>query len=249
MRTHTAYLPVQSSRLYEEVAAQIRERIINADLQPGDKLPSEIELAQEFGVSRPVVREAIHHLQAHGLVTVKHGSGVYVCQPSIERFVESFSTLLQLAEASVLSVHEVREILEVEIAGLAADRATAEDLDALDRVLVEMDQVRNSPVQYMEIDLTFHRLLAQATHNEVLCLLAQLVAELLRQSRIRSVMSPNRIEKSSAGHREIFRYVKAGDREGSQNAMRSHLTIIREDITPAERVGNVPEVLLAKLPR
>lgn len=245
VRAHIPYVPVQSSRLYEEVAAQIRERIVHGDLQPGDRLPPEIELAQEFGVSRPVIREAIHYLQAHGLVMVRHGSGVYVCQPSIEGFVESFSTLLQLAEASVLSVHEVREILEVEIAGLAAERATAEDVEALRQVIIEMDQARNSPAKYMEIDLTFHRLLAQATHNEVLGLLAQLVGELLRQSRIRLMMSPSRIEKSSAGHREIFQAVQAGDREGSRKAMRSHLAIVRADITPAERVGVSPEALPA----
>jgi GntR family transcriptional repressor for pyruvate dehydrogenase complex len=220
------------------VAAQIRQRIVNAELRPGDKLPSESELAQEFAVSRTVVREAIHYLQAHGLVTVRHGSGAYVCEPSIGAFVEAFSTLLQLAETSVLSVHEVREVLEVEIAGLAAERATKNDLDALAAVLIKMDEVRNAPVEYMEGDLAFHRLLAEATHNSVLCLLVQLVTDLLRQSRIRSIMSPNRIEKSSAGHRQILMCVQARDKQGSRNAMRSHLAEVGEDLRPAEMVGH-----------
>jgi GntR family transcriptional repressor for pyruvate dehydrogenase complex len=238
MKSQPGYSPVQSSRLYEEVAAQIRQRIVNADLRPGDRLPSETELVQEFEVSRTVVREAIHYLQAQGLVTVRHGSGVYVSEPSIGAFVEAFSTLLQLAETSVLSVQEVREILEVEIAGLAAERAGIDDLDALASVLTKMDKLHDSPAEYMESDLAFHTLLAEATHNRVLCLLVQLVTDLLRQSRIRSIMSPNRIEKSSAGHKQIFKYVKAGDRQGSRNAMQLHLAEVRQDLAPAEMVGD-----------
>jgi len=222
------YRAAKRGRLHEEVVSQIQELIEEHQLRPGDKLPPERELTEGFDVSRTVVREAIRSLEERGLVEVRHGSGVYVAEPSIDSVTDSLALHLRVSESSLMALLEVREILEVEIAGLAAERATEEDCDELERTLVHEGQSLHSPDQYVEADLRFHEVLTRATHNEVLPILVNPLAELLRESRRVTIEPPGSSELSLMGHREIFEAVKCKDRHQARAAMRRHLLMVRK---------------------
>jgi len=231
--TASEFQPVQKSRLYEKVAAQIRRRIIDGDLQPGDRLPSEYALAKEFGVSRTVVREAMQSLRDQQLVIVKQGIGTVVDAPSSDSLGEALSTILQFRGASAYDLHEIRQILEIEVAGLAAERATEEDLVQLRKALKWMETVEHSPEKYTEVDLLFHTVLAKATKNEIFLVLLEPLIDLLRKSRLQSAVVPGAVQRSFAAHRLIYDCVRRGDVEAAQEAMEEHLREVGERLTVA----------------
>jgi len=223
------YQEVKRGRLYEEIVSQIQELIIQEELQPGDNLPPERQLVEQFGVSRTVVREAIRALEEKGLVEVKHGRGVYVAQLSSDSVSESLALLFRVRKSSLMALLEVREILEVEIAGLAAQRATEEDKEEMEQALRYESEVLDSLEEYVESDLRFHALLTKAAHNEVLPVLLNPFAELLRESRMRVTSEPPESrELSMQGHRAIFQAVRDGNKEQAREAMRQHFRMIRK---------------------
>lgn len=227
------YEQVQSSRLYEKIVAQIQQRIIDGELKPGDRLPPVPTLVEEFGVSRTVIREAIQLLQSKGLVTVKHGSGMFVSEPTSDTISEVLSTIFRFKGASAHDLHEVREILELQIAALAAERASEEDKAELLDCLEWMEKVRESPREYIEVDLLFHGILARATGNEVFLLLLEPLIDLLRQSRVKGTQIPGGVERSLIGHKALYECIRKGDCEGARMAMREHLGDVRERLEAA----------------
>jgi GntR family transcriptional repressor for pyruvate dehydrogenase complex len=229
-----SYEQVQNSRLYEKIVAQIQQRIMDGELKPGDRLPPVPALVEEFGVSRTVIREAIQFLQSKGLVTVKHGSGMFVSEPTSDTLSDVLSTIFQFRGASAYDLHEVREILEVEIAALAAERASEEDKAELLDCLEWMRRVCESPREYIEVDLLFHGILARATGNEVFLLLLETLIDLLRRSRVKGIKIPGGVERSFRGHKALYRCIRKGDSEGARIAMREHLRDVRERL---EAVG------------
>jgi len=224
------YHEVTRGRLYEEIVSQIQDLIIQEQLQPGDKLPPERQLIKQFGVSRTVVREAIRALEEKGLVEVKHGRGVYVAQLSSDSVSESLALLFRVRKSSLMALLEVREILEVEIAGLAAQRATEEDKEEMEQALRHEAELLDSLGEYVEADLRFHELLTKAAHNEVLPILLNPLAELLRESRRVTSEPPGSTKLSLQGHREIFKAVKNGDKEQAREAMRQHFHMVRKTL-------------------
>jgi len=222
------YRETKRARLHEQVAMQIQELIEQHQLRPGDKLPPERELTKGFDVSRTVVREAFRSLEERGLVEVRHGSGVYVAEPSIDSVTDSLALHLRITESSLLALLEVREILEVEIAGLAAERATEQDRKQMEMSLRREAEVLDSHDEYVESDLRFHELLTGATHNEVLPILLKPLAELLRESRRVTSEPPGSAELSFKGHKEIYEAVTRRDKEQAQLAMREHCRMVRE---------------------
>jgi GntR family transcriptional repressor for pyruvate dehydrogenase complex len=221
------YRAAKRGRLHEDLVSQVQGLIEQDRLRPGDKLPPEHELARQFDVSRTVVREAVRALEEKGLVEVKHGSGVYITEPSIDSVTSSLALQLRVSESSVMPLLEVREILEVEIAGLAAERATKQDQEQMERALRLEAELLDSHDEYVEADLRFHELLTKATHNEVLPILLSPLAELLRESRRVTSEPPGSAELSLQGHREILEAVNNRDKEEAREAMRQHFRMVR----------------------
>jgi GntR family transcriptional repressor for pyruvate dehydrogenase complex len=235
------YEKVQASRLYEQVAEQIRARIIAHEVHPGDKLASESELAGEFGVSRTVIREALKLLENQQLVEVRHGSGTYVCEPGPDAVAEALSTLSTFRGASVFDLHDVREILEVEVAALAAENATEEQKAELGRLLDLMHQAGADPEEYVRLDLLFHATLARATGNEVFLLLIEPLADLLVQSRLRAIQAPDGPQESLRGHRAIYDSVMAGNPDQARAAMQRHLAETRKRLVASKASDLIPD--------
>src|SRR5712691_9711999 len=158
-------------RLSDKVASMMLETILSKRLQVGDRLPSERELGEQFGVSRTVVREAVRALVAKGVIEVRSGSGLRVAAVDAAAVTESMSLFLRGGTLDFEKVHEVRALLEVHIAGLAAERATNADITRLREVHERMEREVGDVESAARDDLEFHRAIASATQNDLYLLL------------------------------------------------------------------------------
>ena len=220
-------LNVRRDRLYEQIADRILELIIDESVSPGDRLPSERELAQRLGVSRPVIREAVAALGVRGVLSVRPGSGTYIRQLTPRDASSPIELLLRLRreQNSFDDLHEVRQALEVQIAGLAAERADADDVAALQEAIDGMADAGESADLFIQHDLSFHDALARATKNELFLLLLAPITDLLWDFRL--VAFHHDPDESLYGglrhHRQILEYVRHRDVNGARSAMSHHL--------------------------
>ena len=160
------YKTIQSSRLYEQIVKQIEDSIERGDLKEGDQLPAERELALQFGVSRTAVREAVKALREKGLVEAYPGRGTFITSETSNSIRLTFDRMIKSGpREGTLHLVEVREILEPEIAALAAKRVTEESLNELREAIAIMDGAKGDPDSFIEADLDFHLALAEAAAN------------------------------------------------------------------------------------
>jgi GntR family transcriptional repressor for pyruvate dehydrogenase complex len=236
-----AYRAVATRKLHEAVVEQIQEQIITGQLHPGDRLPPEPELCEQFGVSRTVVREAFQVLQERGLLEVRQGQGTFVTEPTAETVSSALRLLAQVGGASTMEVAEVRDLLESEVAVLAAERAKPQNHRRLEECLHRMEEDLDNPRRFVEADVAFHRELVRATGNMVLELIVAPLYELMRDARGSIVDVPGGPERALARHRAIYRAVRDGDREQARAAMRGHIDQVREDIRRLHLDERLPE--------
>lgn len=176
------FKPIQPKTASSSVADQIKEMILQGHLQPGDRLPSERDFAETFGVSRATIREALRSLSAIGMISIRQGDGSFVEQFKIEGLLEPLATLFQLdgAEDELESFSEVREILEVEMVALAAERASETDIENINRALEAMvEEVRSGGIGDVA-DADFHLAIAKSCKNPLLVKLMEVVANLMK---------------------------------------------------------------------
>jgi GntR family transcriptional regulator, transcriptional repressor for pyruvate dehydrogenase complex len=219
-------------KLPEQVADRIQALIVADALHAGDKLPAERELAERLGVSRPVIREALQVLSVRGLAQIKPGCGTYVQEPSAQGTAAHLELYFQLKHCpnALRDFFEVRQLLEVESAGLAAERATPGDLAVLQNSIYKMAEHLDSLVEFIQADLDFHMLLASAAHNDYIHLLLGSISGLWSQAISLSAGAPGALPAGLAHHREIMQCVARGDAPGAREAMTSHMCAAREFI-------------------
>ena len=225
------------SRLHRSVLRILVADIVGGRVPEGARLPTETELAQRFGVSRGVARESLRSLEERGLVTVKHGIGATV-RPSADWDMFSVDVIEAMLEheggAKLLGDYlECRRLLEIEAAGLAAQRGTSEDLmalsAALDRMTSTAVEAPGSPSaeeRFHEADIAFHRALIQATGNHALGRMTEPVHRALAAARRPLARPEHRLERSLPEHREILAAVAARDPDRAREAMRAHLLTV-----------------------
>ena len=214
---------IQKTKVYEEVAAQIERRIVDGVLKPGDKLPPERELAERFDVSRSAVREALRSLELKGMVEPRPGEGTLVRTPSIDSLLNPLASLLGQKLEVVHELLEVRQMIEPPLAARAARNAEPEDIARLESILERHKEKVSRREPTIEEDSEFHYTIAQASKNSVILKVVDMMMDILRESRERSLQVEGRREKSLAGHRRIFNAIKRHDAEGAEEAMRQHL--------------------------
>jgi GntR family transcriptional repressor for pyruvate dehydrogenase complex len=230
---------VKKKRIHEEIIAQIREELVDGRLKPGDRLPSERELSAKFQVSRASVREAIRALESMEVVTTRTGDGTFVATGSEILFSPLVSIILQQKDV-LLDIFEARKVIEPEIAGLAAKRATPEEIRQMEEMLEEQARQIARGESGLEADTAFHSLLTQSTKNKVFLRLNDAVVDSLYESRERSLHVYGRPARSLAGHREILKAIRAKNPAQARNAMLRHLTAIEQNVlkpSSAERGG------------
>jgi GntR family transcriptional repressor for pyruvate dehydrogenase complex len=223
--------------LAEKVTRQIESMIVANNLQFGDRLPPERELAHQFGVSRTVIRQAIHSLVAKGMLEAHPGGGTVVRRPDAAAVAQSLHLFLRSGEALVdySKVHEVRRLLEIEIAGLAALRRTEDDLALLQENLAEAQALVDdpNPANFARIDIAFHAALARATQNELFELLLDSLTEIMIEVRTSAFSVPDTPARALGFHRAIFAQVEAGDPQKAREAMAAHLVEAEETLSKA----------------
>ncbi|MGI4717763.1 MAG: FadR/GntR family transcriptional regulator [Janthinobacterium lividum] len=235
-------LPTQRKprNLAQGVVEQISSSIRQGLLKPGEKLPTESSMMAQHGVSRTVVREAISHLQASGLVQTRHGIGTFVLEPAPHSGLgidaESILTL-----RDVLSILELRIGVETETAGLAAVRRSDEQVKELGAALAEMHEAMAVGRSAAEADKRFHLLIAQSTGNRYFAdILTQLGNAIIPRARLNTVeleqdKPANFNERVSREHDDIYRAIERRDPEAARAAMRTHLSNSRERLVEAQR--------------
>jgi GntR family transcriptional repressor for pyruvate dehydrogenase complex len=230
------YKIVQSSRLYEQIVEQIEQSVQKGDLKPGDQLPAERELAEQFGVSRTAVREAVKALREKGLVEAYPGKGTFITNGSSNPMRQSLDRMMRSAQVDATSsLVEVREILEPEIAALAAVRATEENLNSLREAVAVMDAAKRDPDAYIEADLDFHLELAEAAANPLILSLIDSIIGVLREQRMRIFEVDGGPDRGQYHHKKILEAMEQQDAQGAREAMRAHLRQVREDSRSASK--------------
>jgi GntR family transcriptional repressor for pyruvate dehydrogenase complex len=224
------YKVIQASRLYEQIVQQIEESILKGELSEGSQLPAERDLAKQFGVSRTAVREAIKALQEKGLVDAFPGRGTFVTNGTSNSMRRSLDRIIKSGEPDGLAyLVEVREILEPEIAALAAVRATDQDLAAMRESLDVMESARQDSDAFIEADLDFHLALAEAAANPIVLSLIDSIVGLLREQRLRIFRIPGGPECGQHHHMRILEAIQRHDPQEARAAMQAHLSQVRED--------------------
>jgi GntR family transcriptional repressor for pyruvate dehydrogenase complex len=218
-------LRLQSARLSDRLAALIEAQIDGGALAPGDRLPTEQKLADAHGVSRTVVREAVHQLKSQGLVRSRQGSGVFVTEPPAHRALAFDPKLLESMDAVVQMV-ELRRVIEGEMAALAAVRATRAQLTGLKRALTAIDEATERGALGVDEDMAFHRAIGEATGNPQFVRLLAILEAYLRdamtvtkghESKRADFMAQVRRE-----HRAIVTAIVAGDSKAARAAAIEH---------------------------
>jgi GntR family transcriptional repressor for pyruvate dehydrogenase complex len=220
---------IKKARVSEDIVAQLKALIASRDLRTGDQLPSERELSERFKVSRASVREGIRALESLGLLEARQGHGTYVAS-SVEALVQPLAHAIVREENALLELFEVRRLLEPQLAALAAERVMPAELEELDDILEKQDRQVAEGGTGAELDTAFHAALARAAKNAVLLRLNDTLVDCLRDSRRRSLETPERPRRSLAGHRAILRALQGHDPKAAHRAMLKHLEEIEQNI-------------------
>lgn len=230
VREKAMYKIVRSSRLYEQIVQQVEESIHKGALKPGDQLPPERELAEQFGVSRTAVREAVKALREKGLVEAYPGRGTFITDGTSYSIRQSLDRVMKIGQAEGSAyLAEVREILEPEIAALAATRADEEDLANMRGPVSVMDEAKKDPDAYIEADLDFHLALAEAAANPLILSLIDSIVGVLREQRMGIFHVEGGPERGQYHHKRILEAIEHRDPVGARDAMKAHLRQVRED--------------------
>jgi len=213
---------VRRDKVYEGVAKQI-ERLILKKLQPGDKLPSERDLAEILGVSRSSIRDAIRSLELMGMVEPRQGAGTIVREISSDSLVNPLANARRRKEEMVGELLDFRKMLEPPLAARAATRASADEIAEMQDILQRQEEKLRGGESTIGEDTEFHYAIALASGNSVVRKVLDTLMDLLRDSRERSLQVDGRPQKSLAGHRRILAAINRHDAEAAGAAMRRHI--------------------------
>jgi GntR family transcriptional repressor for pyruvate dehydrogenase complex len=217
-------------RLTEQVVTHLTRMITEAAWPPGTALPPEADLAQQLGVSRTVIREGVRVLASRGMLDVRQGRGTFVTPATAWTVAEPLALLVKADRPALRNWLEVRTILELESARLAAERAGERDRAELAAALQRVCDVTQQPEEYVEADIALHGRIAQATQNPQLRLLVQTLVQPLRLELHETVQIPTLTEAATREHTALVERILAGDGVGARAAMGAHLRRVAEEI-------------------
>jgi len=229
MADATETSPIERPNTYELLAQRLLELIADGELAVGEPLPSERELVERFRVGRSSVREALRVLESKGLID-GGGKGRFVVSTSPKPLNSSLQVLLELKEADIEELYELREVIEGATVAFAAERRTDDDLTAIAATIDDMAAGLGSPDEYIDADLSFHLAIARAGNNRIAVHMMQAIREILRRGLLRLYAVPGGPERSIAHHRAILEAVAARDAAAARDRMLEHLRTVSAEV-------------------
>ncbi len=205
------------------VVAHVRGLIERGTLRAGTRLPSERDLSRQLGVSRPSLRAGLRSLAAMGVVEIRRGAGSFITAGPPALGSEALRFQAALHGITREQMFEARLVLEVAVAGLAAERATAERLMAISDEATGMFASMSDPQAFLLHDIGFHRAVAAASGNPILSAVVEMVAELFREQRRQTIDGASDLKDAADEHRRIYQAIRSRDPDRARRAMGGHL--------------------------
>lgn len=229
--------------LSDRVTTSVLDLIAKSALKPGDRLPSERDLGERFGVSRTVVREALRSLAAKGVLDVRTGSGATVARVNVDRASEALRLYVQSSQGRVDGVtyeqiNDVREMIETRVARMAAASASVEDIARLAAVHDEFCANSQDPEVTPRLDVAFHRAIADSVHNPLVLVMLDSIEPILLEIRRRVARVPGRPGRAIEAHGLILHRIRERDADGAERAMIEHLEESRAVWRDLESTGS-----------
>lgn len=222
----------QGTRVYNVVFDDLKKRIRQGDWLPGERLPSINQFAKELNVSATSLREALRSLQSVGLVKITHGSGVYVT--NTRPYTDLSSHFQDSGTDLGVALAETRRIIEPELAALAAERGTKEEFREIEKLAREMDQLAREGKDFAELDVKFHRLIAYASRNPILCKTLESVSDLFLESRKKILLDTQAILRSAHYHLFIVDALETRNAAQARLLMQTHMNSMLDDVLTME---------------
>jgi GntR family transcriptional repressor for pyruvate dehydrogenase complex len=218
--------PIKSTRIYEEIVRQVKQLISEGRFKSGDRLPPERELAEKFVVSRTSVREALRALESLGLIEIRPGEGTFVREVSIDALIGPLALVMTSQREAIGELFEARRVLEPAIAALAANRATPDEVQEMERILEDQAREIAAGRTGLAQDAAFHAAVGTAAHNRAITRLVHAIMDLLTQSREESINTPGRPSRSHQDHRRIVQAIARRNSDAARQAMLDHLVAV-----------------------
>jgi GntR family transcriptional repressor for pyruvate dehydrogenase complex len=225
---------LQHKRIYEEVVDMIIQRIHSGELTVGQKLPPERILAEEMGVSRTSLREALRALESMGYIYSVTGGGNYVNSVSIEHVLSPLTAMAAQDKKLAADIIDVRLHLEVHMASLAAKNATKQQLSQIYSAIINMQSEVEAGGNGVQGDNQFHQEIAKASQNKAFAIIVELVGELLAESRKATLNIPGQPVKTIEDHILIFEAIRNGDEKKAAEEMYKHLKKARTNLEESQ---------------
>ncbi len=238
----------KTHKVSQNIVNQIRKAIFEGVLKSGDKLPSEKELIDNFGVSKSALREALRSLEVVGLLEIRKGSlgGAFVTEVKMEKAKEGFSNFFVSRNLSLKNLFDARLILESHIAENAASLITGDDLQRLEQILQETHDAleKDLPLNFREKEIAFHMIIANATQNPLLIFLLDFVENLLLDAKV--ILSPGRefSIRVLKAHERIYKALAARDANRARNAIVHDIKEVQKALLRIQKEKNMPGLKL-----
>lgn len=227
--------------VHHNIFEELQQRIRQGDWLPGDRIPSIAQLAKEMQVGAGSIREALRSLQSIGLIKIEHGSGVYItgARPS----TELSSHFQKVGEGLILELAETRRILEPELAFLAAERGTDEELMMIESLVRQMEENSQNGKDFAELDVLFHRQIAHASRNTILSQTLEGISDLFLESRRAILLDPNALSRALRYHALIADSLKLRNAPQARLLMQGHMNSMFDEVLASEAQKQLKEKL------
>lgn len=238
MLVNNAGFSPSRTNLSQQVADHLEEVILSSPtFRVSEKLPSEMKLAKQYNVSRPIIREAMKLLQERGLIILKNGSGSYITRPKSDTVMNAVSRIMQSDNISAEELTQVRGILELSSVDLAVQHITDEQIKEMGEILADFSDTTLPLKKRVSLDEAFHIAIAKAGGNNLLVMFITVLTSLLRDYMGKGILVDGGIEDAIMRHREIFSALEKRDAQAAHQAMADHLRVSSENVNEFDKQG------------
>lgn len=215
--------PIDRAGITELVVQRIKELLERGELKAGSRLPPERELADMLSISRPSLRTALKALSVMGIIRAKPGAGTYIAEEIPEVFTEPMQFMTLIHNTSVEELFETRRIIEAGLAELAAERATPEDIAAMNREIDGMRATKGDPENFLKHDVRFHQAIARAANNKLMSGVMDTIAQLLFHIRRQTIARASDFDEAIVWHEKIVAAMAKHDPRRAKDMLSGHL--------------------------